>query len=78
MIFGSWRGDFTMVCNTEAMWNGISAGVCTKWHAAANIAYTTGSRWSCPMRMRVLPLVHTLPTYQTAPPPDYLLLQPAN
>lgn len=78
MIFGSWRGDFTMMCNTETAWNGIPTGVCTKWYAAANIAYTTGRQVVVSYADAGTATCGTLSTYQSAPPPDYLLLQPTN
>jgi len=78
MIFGSWRGDFTMLCNTATVWNGISTGVCSKWYATASIAYTTGRPVVVSYGDAGTATCGTLPTYQSAPPPDYLSLQLAN
>ncbi len=69
MIVGDWRGDFTMVCNTETTWNGISPGVCTKWYAAADIAYATGKPVVVSYADAGNATCANLPNYQSAPPP---------
>jgi hypothetical protein len=34
-IRGAWRGDFTIICNTNGAHGGISAEICLSWYASA-------------------------------------------
>ena len=72
MIQGSWRGDWTMLCNTQNNWGGIDMSTCLAWYGAAvksSQGHTTVGTWyngdayTC----------SNLPTYRNSPPPVYLL-----
>jgi len=73
MIQGSWRGDWTMICNTQTGWGSIDGSTCFAWYAAAVSAakshtgvqtYYYGSTYTCA----------NLPTYSSTPVPVYLLI----
>jgi len=72
MIQGSWRGDWTMICNTQNNFGGIDTSTCLAWYGAAVKSsqghitvgtYYSGDTYTCT----------NLPTYHNSPPPVYLL-----
>ena len=42
LIRGSWRGDYTQICNIKAEWNGVTPDVCATWVAMADAALSMG------------------------------------
>ncbi len=72
MIDGSWRNDWTYLCNTQSGWGGIDGATCLAGYAAAvkaaasplsvGIDYT-GSRYPCT----------NLPMYSASIVPLYLM-----
>lgn len=69
-ILGSWRGDYTQVCNVSAAWNGISPDICTIWLAQLEAANTMNKEVI--LRYEGVECA-TLPTYSTAPGPTYVM-----
>lgn len=75
MIQGTWRGDFTDICNGQGTWGGIAETTCLSWYGAAlkarkdvttvTVYYPNGGSYTCA----------TIPTYSSAPVPGYLMLQ---
>jgi hypothetical protein len=72
MIQGSWRGDLTMICNTQNNFGGIDTSICLAWYGAAVKSsqghvivgtYYSGDTYTCA----------NLPTYHNSPPPVYLM-----
>jgi hypothetical protein len=73
VVRGTWRSDYTQVCNVKTEWKGITPDVCSSWKAMIDAGlslsrqvrvYYPGSSWVC----------STLPTYGDAPAPQYLML----
>ena len=72
MIQGTWRNDWTTICNTQTDWGGIDTSACVAWYGAAvktsqsHITvgiYYNGDAYTCA----------NLPTYGSTPPPvDFL------
>jgi hypothetical protein len=73
-IQGSWRGDYTTVCNTQGGFGGIDGTICLAWYAAAvkaltdqttvYIQYVNDGGYTC----------SNLPTYNNALVPGYFLV----
>jgi len=72
-IRSSWRSGYTMICDLNGTWKGVTQDVCKTWfamlqgayHAQTNvIVYYTGvSETSCSV----------IPTYGGAPGPNYIM-----
>jgi len=72
MIQGSWRSDWTMICNTQNGWGGIDGSTCLAWYGAAVSAAKShtsvgtsysGNTYTCA----------NLPTYSNTPAPVYFM-----
>jgi hypothetical protein len=72
MLYGSWRNDWTVVCNTRGTWNAITTETCFSWLAIVG---------SAKVHNKSLGIYYagnldctTLATYGNAPSPVYLRL----
>lgn len=72
-IRGSWRTDYTQLCNVEGEWKGIPQQTCWSWYGILSSAitntrlvtvYYSNSAYTCA----------TMPTYEAAEPPGYVML----
>jgi len=71
-IFGSWRNDFTFICNVQSTWNGIGPDTCKAWYAtllaaktanqAIQVWYPDSAGYTCA----------SLPTYSSSLTPNFL------
>ncbi len=74
-IVGSWRGDYTYVCNAQGTWGGIADTTCLSWYGAllkarkdaTNVTYYyyDGAGFSCA----------NLPTYSSSLVTGYVELR---
>lgn len=70
LIVGSWRGDYTTVCNVSTTWNGVSPSICVSWLAQLNAA-TTMNKTAVLYYVGVNDCA-TLLTYSNSPAPLYI------
>jgi hypothetical protein len=70
MIRGSWRNDWTHVCNMQAPWKGVSTEACYTWFGLLTAARTHNK----PVGIYYVGNFEcaTLPTYASAPTPLYM------
>ena len=71
-VYGTWRNDYTAVCNVNSSWQSISTEVCKGWQAIIEEAHVT--RKSVLLRYLDAPACDALPTYTGAPQLDYILV----
>jgi hypothetical protein len=71
LMIGSWRGDFTRVCNLDQPLNGISALTCASWTALLSKAVSRGS--TVTVYYADAPACNLLPSYYNAPVPGYVM-----
>lgn len=76
-INGSWRNNYTHVCNLNSEWKGVPTQTCWGWFAQLNQAVSEGLKVSVlydnvPDSMTCA----DLPTYGSSLPPGYVLLAP--
>ena len=67
---GSWRGDFTVLCNTNGTFGGISSETCMSWYGTALSAAAHGKQIN--VYYAATYTCATLPTYWSAPVPTYV------
>jgi hypothetical protein len=74
-LVGSWRGDYTVLCNTNGTWGNIATEICLAWYGTAVKAaaeskhvavYYSPSSYTCA----------TLPTYGSSSVPYYFGVAP--
>lgn len=70
-IRGAWRGDFTIICNTNGTVGGISAEICLSWYASAAKAAADGKRLAVYYATDSYTCAN-LPTYSSALVPVYV------
>jgi hypothetical protein len=72
VLRGTWRNDYTMICNLRQTWTGVAPETCAFWYAMmvtsktnakAVTLYYPNSSYTCA----------TLPTYESAPAPGYVM-----
>ena len=61
-LHSAWRGEFTLLCNTNGTWGGIPAEVCLSWYAVAAKAAADG---------KVLTVYYNTDSYSCANLPVY-------
>ena len=61
-IFGSWRNDYTVICNVRGEWGSVPAEVCLSWYATAVKAASEG---------KMLTLHYATTSYTCANLPTY-------
>ena len=72
LIRGTWRGDYTKICNIKTDWNGITPDVCALWTAMADAAVTTGK--SLYVQYATETSCATIPTWGQGPAPYRITL----
>jgi len=72
LIRGSWRSDYTQICNISSIWKGIPLEVCALWAAKADAAIATGH--SVTIYYSADFACTAIPSYGTSPAPTYLML----
>ena len=72
LIYGSWRNDYTAVCNVSQPRDGVSVEVCKSWLALI----ITGKTTQTPMIVYYgnVPSCTEIPSYGGAPSPGYIML----
>ena len=75
-VQGSWHTNYTMICNLDSTWNGITGEACRAWFAMALTAYQAKSNVVVRYDNLQNTDCATLPTYAGSPAPLYFMLQP--
>lgn len=74
IVSGTWRADYTQLCNIKVVLNGIDPTTCLTWFSIAIASQTKGldvqASYSDPSALAC----NTLPTYRSTPPPIYFML----
>jgi hypothetical protein len=69
-LLSSWRGDYTVLCNTNGTFGGIPSEVCLSWYGTLLNAASHGKQVN--VYYGVTLTCATLPTYWSAPVPTYV------
>jgi hypothetical protein len=71
-IFGSWRNDYTAICNVNEIRDGVTVDVCKSWLSMV----ITGKTAQIPMIAYYsnVPSCTEIPKYNAAPSPGYIML----
>ena len=72
VIEGSWRGDFTEICNEQGTFGGIDQPRCLAWYAAAVSAERAQSKVELMYPIDTYTCAN-LPTYSNSPAPYYFM-----
>ena len=75
LVWPTWRGDYVMVCNLDASWNGVAPNVCKNWLALLQGAHHAGSTTTIYYANRPETACSDLATYSGAPGPGYVMLR---
>jgi hypothetical protein len=68
-ILGSWRNDYTVICNTNGTFGNVAPEICLAWYATALKA--VGTTRQVNIYYAATHTCATLPTYWSAPAPTY-------
>ncbi|GAA0464095.1 hypothetical protein GCM10009096_00690 [Parasphingorhabdus litoris] len=74
MILGSWRGDWTVLCNVNQERLGIKPQTCFTWFSSISTAITENKDLYVYYTTINAPECATMPTYGNAPVPYYVRL----
>ena len=79
MLYMSYRGDWTKICNVKADHQGVSPIVCQAWlttlkDALAGNGTGTGTRMSVTIQYVSTQTCSTLSTYTASPKPGYVMV----
>lgn len=74
MILPSFRGDWVKVCSVSSVWNTIPVEVCDRWLTTLTSALLA-DRFVTINYYSSTAACSQLPTYGSAPSPDYIMLQ---
>ncbi len=77
-IYGTWRADYTQLCNTKVVYIGIDPTTCFTWFSIALASQTKGLDVIASYDHASAPACNTLPTYGFTPAPRYFMLVTAN
>ncbi len=70
-ILGSWRGDWTTVCNTLTVYQGVvQPTICKSWYGALLAAQA--AQLQVTIQYPSAPACNALPTADSSPAPSYL------
>lgn len=67
IIRGTWRNDYTQICNLKTEWKGVTPDVCAGWKAMVDAALTLGRTVAIYYSPDVT--CSTIPYYGDAPSP---------
>ena len=74
IVSGTWRADYSQLCNIKVVLNGIDPTTCLTWFSIAIASQTKGldvqAHYNDPSALAC----NTLPTYRFTPPPIYFML----
>jgi hypothetical protein len=72
ILRGTWRNDFTQICNLKTEWKGVTPDVCAGWKAMIDAALTLGRTVSLYYSPDVT--CAQIPYYGGSPAPYYVML----
>lgn len=75
-IRAPWRHDFVTVCNIKTIWKGIDPQLCWAWYSKIDNAVSKGSKIMIYYAGVPQEACATMPTYDGAPAPLYVELNP--
>lgn len=73
VIEGSWRGDYTEMCNDQGTFGGVDQVTCLSWYAAAVQAEKAQSKVTVSYQDEGSYTCANLPTYASSPAPYYFM-----
>lgn len=73
VILGSWRRDYTTICNVNSARGGVAPETCKSWLSMALSAKL--SQTEVTLMYGGIDSCETLPTYGSAPTPSYLMVR---
>jgi hypothetical protein len=73
-VMGSWRGDWTGICNVKQDWQGVDPQTCMTWFAQTEKSLTTAKQVTIEYTGVDVDCA-TLPTYSGSPGPAYVMLR---
>lgn len=71
---GSYRGDYTEVCNLHGSWQGISTETCYAWYSQLIAAKTHAKEVLLNYQTTASYTCDALPTYANSPVPGYVMV----
>jgi hypothetical protein len=75
-VRGSWRSNYTMLCNVETAWSGIGAETCRAWSAEIQEAVISGHSVTVYYNSVNAGVdCSNLATYGSAPAPAYVMIK---
>jgi hypothetical protein len=73
-VSGTWRQDYTQICNLRQTWNGVSSDICLLWYSLLTTSKTNSK--SVTIYYSDVPYnCQNLPTYAASPGPGYAMQQ---
>jgi hypothetical protein len=74
IVSGTWRADYTQLCNIKAVLNGIDPTTCLTWFSIAIASQSKGLDAQAYYTDPAALACNTLPTYRNTPLPSYFML----
>jgi len=71
-INGSYRNQWTQICNLMAVWKGVDPGMCKQWYAMSMTLRVTGE--PAVVYYYDAPTCDAIPYYSDAPAPGYIMI----
>ena len=75
VVYGPWRGDYTVLCNIKSAWKGIDSMTCLSWMGIALTATSKQQTVYVSYNDPAALACNTLATYGNSPPPVYVMLR---
>ena len=75
MIYGTWRNQFTQICNIKTVWKGIDPQICWAWFAQANSAVTESRNVAVYYTDPSVTDCATISAFAAAPAPETITLR---
>ncbi|MGK6321315.1 hypothetical protein [Sphingomonas sp. DT-204] len=74
LIFAPWRGSYTMLCNVQTTWKGITPNTCFAWFSTVSTAVAQQKPILVFYYAAVGADCATMPNYANSLPPGYIKL----
>lgn len=71
-VNGTWRGDWTTVCNLNANYGSTTPQTCRAWYAPLLTAKTQQIKVTLQYTTDAVPACNSIATYGNAPAPQYI------
>ena len=71
-IWGSYRNQWTQICNLSVVWKGVDSGMCKQWYAMSMTLRVTGE--PATVYYYDASTCDAIPYYSDAPAPGYIMI----